>query len=93
MKSVRVRVTVDFSGKERPAGYLVIIEPEGGEAVGKYSGSGNIDVVNRITFEEVPPGRYVLRGQPNPSTGDQQTESVTVDLKGGELSEVTLKAK
>ena len=29
-------------------------------------GSGNIDAKNQIAFENVPPGRYVLRGQPNP---------------------------
>ena len=34
MKSASVRVTVDFTGKERPEGYMVKIEPEGGEAVG-----------------------------------------------------------
>ena len=93
MKSASVRVTVDFTGKERPDGYMVKIEPEGGEAVGKYGGSGNIDAKNQMSFENVPPGRYVLRGQPNPGSSDEQTEPVTVDLKGGQASEVTLKAK
>jgi hypothetical protein len=93
MKSSSVRVTVDFTGKERPDGYMIKIEPEGGEAVGKYGGSGNIDVKNRMSFENVPPGRYVLRGQPNPGSSDEQTEPVTVDLKGGHASEVTLMAK
>ena len=71
MKSASVRVTVDFTGKERPDGYMVKIEPEGGEAVGTYGGSGNIDAKNQMTFENVPPGRYVLRGQPNPGSGDR----------------------
>ncbi len=93
MKSSSVRVTVDFTGAERPSGYLVSIAPEGGEAVGKYGGSGNIDAKNQIAFENVPPGRYVLRGQPNPSSGDQRTEPLTVDLKGGQTTELTLKAK
>jgi hypothetical protein len=93
LKSAGVRVTVDFTGKERPDGYIVKIEPEGGEAIGKFGGSGNIDAGNQISFENLPPGRYALRGQPNPSSGDQRTEPVTVDLKGGQAAEVTLKAK
>ncbi len=38
-------------------------------------------------------GRCVLRGQPNPSSGDQRTEAVTVDLRGGQAAEVTVIAK
>ncbi len=92
-KSASVRVTVDFTGKMRPDGYLVKIEPEGGEAIGMYGGSGNLDDASQMVFKNVPPGRYVLRGQPNPSSGDERTEPITVDLKGGQASEVTLKAK
>jgi hypothetical protein len=93
MRSASVRVTVDFGGKERPAGYIVQIQPEGGEAVGKFGGSGNIDAANQISYKDVPPGRYVLQGQPNPSSGDQRTEPVTIDLKGGQAVDVTLRAK
>ena len=38
MKAASVRVTVDFTGRERPAGYIVSIAPEGGEVVGSYGG-------------------------------------------------------
>lgn len=93
VKSARVRVTVDFAGTVRPEGYIVQMEPEGGAAVGKWSGSGNIDAKNQISFDDVPPGRYVLHGQPNPSTGNQQTEPLTIDLKGGQMTKVTLSAK
>jgi hypothetical protein len=93
IKAARLLVTVDFTGKERPAGYIVKIEPEGGETVGKYGGSGNINDKNQITFDNVPPGRYILRGQPNPSSGDQQTQPVKIDLKGGDTTEVTFPAK
>ena len=92
-KSARVRVTVDFSGKTRPEGYIVTIAPEGGSVVGSWGGSGNIDAQNQIAFTDVPPGRYVFQGQPNPSSGNQQTEPVTVELKGGRLAEITLQAK
>jgi hypothetical protein len=93
MKAASVRVTVDFTGKERPAGYMVSIAPEGGEVVGSYGGSGNIDARNQMTFEIVPPGRYVLRGRPNPGSDVEEAGPLTVDLKGGQAAQVTLKAK
>jgi hypothetical protein len=89
----RIVVTVDFAGTERPAGYTVKLEPEGGDAVGKYGGSGNINDKHQITFDNVPPGMYVLRGQPNPSSGCQQTEAVAIEVKGGQTSKVALQAK
>lgn len=92
-KSARVEVTIDFTGKQRPEGYIVRIAPEGGEKVGSWGGSGNINASNQITYENVPPGRYVFRGYPNPSSGDQETAPVTIDLKGGQTAKVTLKAK
>jgi len=52
---VNVQVTVDFTGKERPGGYIVSITPEGGNVVGSYGGSGNIDAKNQIAFTDVPP--------------------------------------
>jgi hypothetical protein len=93
MKSASVCVTVDFADKQRPTGYMVSIAPEGGEVVGSYGGSGNIDARNQMTFKTVPPGRYVLRGRPNPGSDAEETGPVTVDLKGGQTAEVTLKAK
>ena len=92
-KSARVEVTVDFAGKDRPEGYIVQIAPEGGEKIGSWGGSGNINDKSQITYEHVPPGRYVLTGRPNPGSANQQTEPVTVELKGGETTKATLKAK
>ena len=93
LKSSRVRVTVDFTARERPGGYIVMIAPEGGEVIGSYGGSGNLDARDQMTFENVPPGRYLLRGRPNPGADREQTEPVTVDLQGGQTTEVTLKAR
>jgi hypothetical protein len=93
IRSGQIVVTVDFTGKERPPAYIVNLEPEGGNAVGTYGGSGHIRDKNQITFENVPPGRYVLRGQPNPGSADQQTDPVTVDLKGGKTAEIKFSAK
>ncbi len=93
IKSARLRVRIDFGGKPRPVGYLVRIEPEGGSAVGTWGGSGNIDAYNEISFADIPPpGRYVLHGQPNPSTGNQRTKPLTIKLKGGRLTEITASA-
>lgn len=93
VKSASLVVTVDFSAATRPDGYMVHIAPEGGEKVGSWGGSGNIDAKDQIKFEHIPPGKYVLRGQPNPGSANQSTEQVTVDLKGGDEAKVALKAK
>lgn len=93
LKAARVRATVDFTGTDRPEGYIVRMEPEGGAKVGKWSGSGNIDAKNQISFDDVPPGRYVLQGQPNPSSGNQQSKPITIELKGGQTAEIALSAK
>jgi len=92
-QSAQVRITVDFTGAKRPKGYLVKMEPEGGAAIGKWSASGEIDAKNQILYDNVPPGLYVIQGQPNPSSGDQQSQPIKLDLKGGQTAEVTLSAK
>ena len=92
-KSAQIEVVVDFSKSKRPEGYIVQIEPEGGSVVGSWGGSGNIDAANTITFQNVPPGRYVLKGRPNPGSTNDETELVTIELLGGETEPVVLEAK
>ena len=67
-----------FSATKRPKGYIVHVEPEGGEQVGKWSGDGNIDDENQITYENIPPGKYVITGRPNPGSETETTNPVTV---------------
>ena len=93
VKSAKIEVVVDFSKSKPPQGYLVEIEPEGGSVVGSWGGSGNIDAANTITFQNVPPGRYVLKGRPNPGSTNDETELVTIELLGGETEPVVLEAK
>lgn len=94
IRAGRIVVTVDFGGKVRNGMYLVQVEPEGGIAVGKYGGTGNIsNDTNQITFDNVPPARYVVRGRPNPGAANQETDPITIDLKGGKTAEITLNAK
>jgi hypothetical protein len=91
--AAQVRITVDFGGKDRPAGYIVELEPEGGSQVGKWSGSGNIDTKNQIEFHDIPPGRYTLWGQPNPGSETQRTKPLPLDLRGGATVDITLPAR
>jgi hypothetical protein len=93
MKSAHIVVTVDFAGAKRPDGYIVEMKPEGGSAVGKWSGSGNIDAGNQIMFRDVTPGRYVILGHPNPSSADQRSKPINMELKPGQASRITLSAK
>ncbi|QEH35125.1 hypothetical protein OJF2_36700 [Aquisphaera giovannonii] len=90
-KSARLRVVVDFAGTKRPAEYLVELEPEGGNVVGSWGGSSQLDEKNQVQFSDAPPGRYLVRGKPNPSDGRDVTGPVKVELEGGRLTEVTLK--
>ncbi len=92
MKSAAIQVTVDFAGMARPSGYIVEMEPDGGAAVGKWSGSGNIDAMNQITFKDVPPGYYEIHGHPNPSRANERTKPLLVELKGGETKTLTIRA-
>ena len=47
---------------------------------------------NPVAYEDVPPGRYVIRGQPNASSDDQRSKPLTIELKGGKTTDVTLPA-
>ena len=93
IQSASLRVTVDFGKRERPPGYVVELEPAEGSAVGTYGGSGNINQANQMTYKNVPPGKYIVHGHPNPSSGDQRTRPVAVELKGGQSAELTIEAE
>ncbi|MFO0959278.1 MAG: carboxypeptidase-like regulatory domain-containing protein [Isosphaeraceae bacterium] len=93
LKAAQARILVDFGGRDRPGAYIVQIVPEGGEAVGKWSGSATIDPEGRASFQDVPPGKYLITGRPNPGGDDEQAGPIAVDLKGGETAEIKLKAR
>jgi hypothetical protein len=91
--SAQLEIRVDFGEKSPPPGYVVHFEPEGGGGPGTYGGSGTINAQHEIQFKDVPPGRYTLRGRPNPGSDSEETGPVTVELEPGQSTQVTLKAK
>ncbi len=91
--SAKLQVRVDFSATKRPEGYIVEIKPEGGEVIGSWGGSANLDAENQYTFDNVPPGKYIITSRPNPGREGQQTPPETVNLIGGKTTELTIKAK
>jgi hypothetical protein len=91
-KAAQLRVTVDFTDTRRPDDYMLSIEPEGGSKVGSWGGSGSINADNIMEFSDVPPGRYVIQGHPNPHSENERTDPVTVELRGGETTKIRLQA-
>ncbi len=92
-QAAKVKVTVEFADAKRPEGYMVDIEPKGGNVVGSWGGSSRINKENIVTFNDVPPGRYILRGHPNPHSPKQVSEPIPIDLQGGVTEEITLNVK
>jgi hypothetical protein len=90
--SAQLVISVDFGQMPRPAAYIVELEPEGGNKIGTWGGSGNIDANKQMSFNDVPPGRYFVCGHPNPSSEKERTKLQLVELKGGEKFELTLPA-
>lgn len=93
VKAASIAITVDFGGKPRLQEYIVELTPEGGNQVGSWGGSGTIDGDGKREWNNIPPGRYVATGHPNPGRESDRTEPVTVELKGGERTEVTVVAR
>jgi hypothetical protein len=74
-------------------GYIVNVAPEGGEKVGSWGGGSNLGPDGTCEFKQIPPGRYVVYGRPNPGSEKEQTAPVTVDIKPHETATVMLTAK
>lgn len=71
---------------------IVEMLPEGGSVVGSWGGSSNIDAANQVMFRDVPAGRYVIRGRPNPSSANQGSKPLAIELKSGQATRLTLPA-
>lgn len=92
-RAATAHVEVDFGNRKRPMQYLLAVEPEGGAVVGTYGGTATLPESNTYDFDNVPAGRYVFFGRPNPGPTEGDTEHVTVELRAGETTTVTLKVK
>jgi hypothetical protein len=86
-------VNVKFRDGAKPPAYMIDIEPAGGNKIGSWGGSSNVDEQNHVMFRNVPPGKYILRGHPNPTSDREITAPIEVDLQGGEVKLIDLKAK
>jgi hypothetical protein len=93
VRSGSLEISVNFGSRPRPAGYLIEVEPEGGAAVGRWSASGNLGENGSIRFENVPPGRYVITGRPNPGSEREQTQPLAVQVEGGDAVRVAIRAR
>ena len=100
MIAAQLRVTVDFAEASPPGEYYVKVEPEGKAAAGAWRGWDRIGRDNRVFFDAVPPGKYVMRGHlhvqghpGNPGSIDRETKPLAIELKSGEKAEITLPAK
>lgn len=92
-QSGNLQVVVDFSDRTSTGDYLIEIEPEGGSVVGSWGGSATVDADGSYFFDNVPPGRYTLKGRPNPGSTDEETAPKTIDVVAGETTDVVLIAR
>jgi hypothetical protein len=89
IRTSEVRVTVDFTGTTKPQLYRVSIAPEKDD-VDMLNQWAHINDDNQLTFRNVHPGRYIIRGQVE---GGAMSRPVTVKLESGKKSEIDLMAK
>jgi hypothetical protein len=78
--------------------YMVEIAEEGvdltkGGGIGSWGGSANIGVDGTFTFENIPPGCYIVTGKPNPGRIDDRTEPLKVKIEGRDRHSIKLIAK
>jgi hypothetical protein len=88
-----MNVVIDFGGRAKPEDYLVKVEPEGGLVVGSWGGNASVDGSGFARFTNVPPGKYLVWGRPNPGADSEETKKVPVEIQGGRTHDVTLKAR
>jgi hypothetical protein len=71
-----------------PGSVSISLTPEGGDAIGKWSGSMNVNPDGTYVFEGVPPGKYVLSTNPLLGRGGKDPNARLVEVKGGQTAQV-----
>jgi hypothetical protein len=91
---VKAKVVTPGGGKLTQP-YMVHIEPEGGEKVGSWGGSGDVGPDGTMTFENVPPGKYAITFRPNPGPAIQGKDpnERLIEVRGGQTVDVEFTAK
>lgn len=90
-QAASISVQVEFSRDRQKRQYIANLTPEGGEKVGSWSGSAVVNDKNRVAFTGMPPGRYLLKVHPNPSSEAERMQEQLIELKGGEEATVMVK--
>ena len=94
-----VQVSVFAAGGEPVTSkYMVEIAEEGvdltkGGGIGSWGGSASIGTDGTFTFENIPPGQYVVTGKPNPGRIDDRTDPIKVEIEGKDRHSIKLIAK
>jgi hypothetical protein len=83
---VRGKVTA-ANGKLRDGN--VSIWPQGGNVVGSWGGGMNTKEDGSFEFENVPPGKYLISGDPA-AQFDKKKKATAIEVKAGETVEVEL---
>ncbi|MFO0912745.1 MAG: carboxypeptidase-like regulatory domain-containing protein [Pirellulales bacterium] len=89
-RAAQLRVVIKFPDDSHPVDYAVKVAPESGARAGLWSGSAAADANNTVEFHDIPAGRYRITASPNPSSGEDDTDEVVVELKGGQTLEKEL---
>ncbi len=90
-KAALIVVQVEFSRDRGNREFIANLTSEGGEKVGSWGGSAKVDDKNTVKFDGIPPGKYVLKVHPNPSSEADRRHEQTVELKGGEKKTIVVK--
>jgi hypothetical protein len=87
-----MRVSVLLS-KPRAGDYVVRIRDARGKEPGTWGGSGNLNADDWIDFTDIPAGKYVVSGQPNPGSADRRTDEIEVEVVGGQRVELQIRGR
>lgn len=92
-RPAQLRVKVDCANTTRAQTYFIKLAPDGGSKASLGQRRKMVDNNEMVNFADVPPGRYVVAGYPNPACDQPDTNLVTVDLIGGMTEDITLVSK